>query len=145
VGALAEGRGSRAVARGGEVDPKTVLGWVVEAAEPRTAFSESFRHDGHVTQGHLDALFARLSAVKTGEIREAEAVERLSRSPHWGWAAVDPVTKRRRTVAGGDRPLAMAQRVVHQVVQLLAPGCMPLFLTDGFKEYAPALLTHSGQ
>ena len=39
----------------------------------------------------------------------------------------------------------MAQRVVHQVVQVLAPGCVPLFLTDGFKEYATALLTHCGQ
>ena len=44
----------------------------------------------------------------------------------------------------GERTLAMAQRVVHQVVQVLAPGCMPLFLTDGFKEYTTALLTHYG-
>src|SRR5438128_6455523 len=39
----------------------------------------------------------------------------------------------------------MAQRVVHHVVQVLASGCVPLFLTDGFKEYATALLTHYGQ
>jgi hypothetical protein len=39
----------------------------------------------------------------------------------------------------------MAQRVVHQVVQVLAPGCVPLFLTDGFKDYLTALLTHYGQ
>src|SRR3989449_7084004 len=39
----------------------------------------------------------------------------------------------------------MAQSVVHQVVQVLASGCVPLFLTDGFKEYATALLTHYGQ
>ena len=39
----------------------------------------------------------------------------------------------------------MAQRVVHQVVQVLAPGCVPLFLTDGLKDYATALLTHFGQ
>jgi len=38
----------------------------------------------------------------------------------------------------------MAQRVVHQVVQVLAPGCVPLFLTDGFKEYTTALLAHFG-
>jgi hypothetical protein len=28
---------------------------------------------------------------------------------------------------------------------VLAPGCVPLFLTDGFKEYTTALLTHYGQ
>src|SRR5713101_8807636 len=45
----------------------------------------------------------------------------------------------------GERTLAMAQRVVHQVVQVLAPGCVPLLLTDGFKAYTTALLTHYGQ
>jgi hypothetical protein len=38
----------------------------------------------------------------------------------------------------------MAQCVVHQVVQVLAPDCLPLFLTDGFKEYTTAILTHCG-
>jgi hypothetical protein len=44
----------------------------------------------------------------------------------------------------GGRTLAMAQRVVHQVTQMLAPDCVPLLLTDGFKDYATALLTHFG-
>jgi len=39
----------------------------------------------------------------------------------------------------------MAQRVVHQVTRVLAPGCVPLFLTDGLKDYGTALLTHFGQ
>ena len=38
----------------------------------------------------------------------------------------------------------MAQRFVHHVAQLLAPDCAPLFLTDGFREYLTALLTHYG-
>jgi hypothetical protein len=38
----------------------------------------------------------------------------------------------------------MAQRVVHQVAKVLAPGCVPLFLTDGLKAYGTALLTHFG-
>src|SRR5882672_429772 len=145
VGALAEGLGIRAVARVFEVDPNTVLAWLVEVAEHATAFSRYFLHDVHVTQVQLDALFALLSAVKTGEVSEAEAVERLSRSPHGVWAAIDPVTKLLVTVAVGDRTLALAQHVVHQVVQVLAPGCVPLFLTDGFKAYTTALLTHDGQ
>src|SRR6266704_1812748 len=128
VGALAEGVGIRAVARVFAVDPTTVLAWLVEVAEHATAFSQYFLHDVHVTQVQLDALFALLRAVKTGEVSEAEAVERLSRSPHWVWAAIDPVTTLLLTVADGDRTLAMAQRVVHQVVQVLAPGCVPLFL-----------------
>ena len=35
--------------------------------------------------------------------------------------------------------------MVHQVAQVLAPECAPLFLTDGFTAYATALLTHYGQ
>ena len=144
VGALAEGLGIRAVARVFEVDSNTVLAWLVEVAEHAAAFSQYFLHDVRVTQVQLDELFALLSAVKAGAISEAEAIQRLSRSPHWVWAAIDPVTKLLLTIDVGDRTLAMAQRVVHQVVQVLAPDCAPLFLTDGFKEYMTALLTHSG-
>src|SRR2546428_1873352 len=144
VGALAEGLGIRAVARVFEVDPTTVLAWLVEVAEHAAAFAQYFLHDVRVTQVQLDELFALLSAVKTGEVNEAEAITRLSRSPHWVWAAIDPVTKLLLTIEVGDRTLAMAQRVVHQVVQVLAPDCAPLFLTDGLRAYGTALLTHFG-
>jgi len=145
VGALAEGLGIRAVARVFEVDPNTVLAWLVEVAEQAAAFSQYFLHDVRVTQVQLDELFALLSAVQAGEVSETEAIHRLSRSPRWLWGAIDPVTKLLLTIDVGDRTLAMAQRVVHQVVQVLASGCVPLFLTDGFKEYTTALLTHCGQ
>src|SRR2546425_6560742 len=144
VGALAEGLGIRAVARVFEVDPNTVLQWLVEAADHATAFSRYFLHDVRVTQVQLDELFALLSAVKDGEVSEAEAVQRLSRSPHWVWAAIDPENKLLLALNIGDRTLAMAQGVVHQVAQVLAPGCVPLLLTDGLKAYAMALLTHFG-
>src|SRR6266478_5793247 len=145
VGALAEGLGIRAVARVFEVDPNTVLAWLVEVADHAAAFSRYFLHDVRVTQVQLDELFALLSAVKAGEVSDPEAIQRLSRSPHWVWGALDPVTKLLLTIDVGDRTLAMAQSVVHQVVQVLAPGCVPLFLSDGFKEYTTALLTHFGQ
>jgi IS1 family transposase len=144
VGALAEGLGIRAVARVFEVDPNTVLVWLVEVAEHAAAFSQYFLHDVRVTQVQLDELFALLSAVQAGEVSEAEAITRLSRSPHWVWVAMDPVSKLLLAIDVGNRTLAMAQRVVHQVVQVLAPDCAPLFLTDGFKEYMTALLTHYG-
>src|SRR6267378_2056393 len=44
VGALAEGLGIRAVARVFEVDPNTVLAWLVEVAEHAAAFSQYFLH-----------------------------------------------------------------------------------------------------
>src|SRR5207245_733118 len=79
-----------------------------------------------------------------GEVSEAEAIERLERSPQWIWVAMDPESKLLLTIDVGNRTLAMAQRVVHHVAQVLVPDCAPLFLTDGFREYLTALLTHYG-
>src|SRR5499433_3525237 len=145
IGCLAEGVGIRGTARVFEVDPQTVLHWLVEAADQLRAFSQYFLHDLHLTQVQLDELYAVLSALTDGTMSEEGAIERLSRSPHWVWAALDPESKLLLTIEVGDRTLAMAQRMVHQVAQVLAPDCAPLFLTDGFKEYATALLTHYGQ
>src|SRR5262245_14899898 len=141
---LAEGLGIRATARVFEVAPNTVLHWLVEAAEHLQAFTSYFLCEVHVQQLQLDELYAVLSAVKDGEMREEEAIQRLSRSPHWAWTAIDPQSKLLVAIEVGPRTQAMAQRVVHQVVQVIAPDCAPLFLTDGFKEYMTALLTHYG-
>jgi hypothetical protein len=144
IGCLAEGVGIRGTARVFEVDPNTVLQWLVEAADQLRAFSCHFLHDVQVRQVQLDELFALLSAVKDGKVSEAEAIARLERSPQWVWAAMDPESKLLLAIDVGNRTLAMAQRFVHHVVQVLAPDCAPLFLTDGFREYMTALLTHYG-
>jgi transposase-like protein/IS1 family transposase len=141
---LAEGLGIRATARVFEVDPNTVLHWLVEAAEHLRAFSSSFLCDLHVGQLQLDELYAVLRDLKTGEISDDEAMKRLDCSPYWVWTAMDPTSKLLVVVDVGGRTLAMAQRVVHQLVQVLAPDCVPLFLTDGLKDYGTALLTHFG-
>jgi hypothetical protein len=39
---------------------------------------------------------------------------------------------------------SLANHIATQVVQVLAPDCVPLFLTDGFRAYMTALLTHYG-
>jgi len=141
---LAEGLGIRGTARVCEVDPNTVLQWLVEAAEHLQALSRHFLHAMHGNQVQLDELFALLSAVKDGEVNEAEAITRLERTPQWVWVALDPESKVLLAIAVGDRSLAMAQRFVHPVAQVLVPDCAPLFLTDGFRAYLTALLTHDG-
>jgi IS1 family transposase len=116
-----------------------------EAAEQLRAFSASFLCDLHLEQLQLDELYAVLRDLKAGEITNDEAIRRLERSPYWVWTAMDPTSKLLVVVDVGCGTLAMAQRVVHQVTRVLAPGCVPLFLTDGLKDYATALLTHFGQ
>ena len=142
---LAEGLGIRATARVFEVEANTVLHWLVEAAEQLTAFSAYFLCDLHVKQLQLDELYTVLRDLKVGAIGEDEAIQRLERSPAWVWTVMDPQSKLLLVIDVGTRTLAMAQRVVHQVVERLAPGCVPLCLTDGLKDYATALLTHFGQ
>src|SRR5262245_18320831 len=141
---LAEGLGIRATARVFEVEANTVLQWLVEAAEQLTAFSAHFLCNLHLEQLQLDELYAVLRDLKAGAISDDEAMKRLERSRHWVWTAMDPHSKLLVVVEVGSRTLAMAQRVVHQVTQVLEPGCVPLFLTDGFKEYRTAILAHFG-
>src|SRR5499426_1762834 len=75
---LAEGLGIRATARVFEVDPNTVLQWLVEAAEQLHAFYPYVLCDLHINQVHLDELYAVLRAVKDGQMSDAEAIQRLS-------------------------------------------------------------------
>ena len=66
IACLAEGLGIRGAARVFEVDPNTVLQWLVEAAEQLRAFSPYFLHDLPLRQVQLDELYAVLSAIKDG-------------------------------------------------------------------------------
>jgi hypothetical protein len=141
---LAEGLGIRATARVFEIDPNTVLHWLGEAAEQLRTFSAYFLCEVHMQQLQLDELYTVLREVKAGEISEDEAIQRLERSPYWVRTAMDPDSKLLLVIDGGTRTLEMAQRVVHQVVQVLAPHCVPLCLTDGLKEYGTAFLSHFG-
>ena len=145
IACLAAGLGLRGTARVFEIDPHTVLGWLVEAAEQLKAFSTYFLHALHLHQVQLDELYAVLSAVRDGDMRAAEAIERLSRSPHGVWTAIDPESKLLLSVQVGERTLAKAQAVLHHIAQLLAPGCVPLLLSDGYGHYLTAIVTHFGR
>jgi transposase-like protein len=141
---LAEGLGMRATARVFEVDANTVLQWLVQAAEHLRAFSRYVLCEVHVQQVQLDAFYAGLRDLKAGAISDDEALKRLERSSYWVWTAMDPERTLLVVIEVGTRTLEMAQRVVHQVAQVLAPECLPLFLTDGLKDYGTAWLTHFG-
>ena len=82
--------------------------------------------------------------MRDGELSEDEAIERLSTSSLWVWTAIEPESKLMVGLQVGDRGLAMAQAILHQITQLLAPGCVPLFLSDGNPNYLPAIVAHFG-
>jgi hypothetical protein len=97
-----------------------------------------------VKQLQLDELYAVLRELKAGEITDDEVIKHLERSPYWVWTATDSKSKLLVVVEVGYRTLAMAQRVAHQVTQVLARDCVLLLLTNDLKDYGTALLTHFG-
>jgi hypothetical protein len=131
---LAEGLGIRATARVCEIDPNTVRHWLVEAAGQLRAFSRYVLCEVHVKQWQLAERYAVLRDGKDGARSKDEAITRLDRALYGVWTAMDPASQWLVVIDGGPRTLAMAPRVVHQVIEVLAPGWVPLFLTDGLQE-----------
>jgi IS1 family transposase len=131
---LSEGLSPRKVARTLEVDKDTVLRWLIEAAKHSEVVLGYMLVNLHISQVQMDELYALLADVgAAGERKKC-----------WVWVAIDPISKLLLTIEVGDRDLAMAQRLVHGVVAVLAVGCVPMFSTDQFAAYNKAVLTHFG-
>jgi transposase-like protein len=62
----------------------------------------------------------------------------------WLWLAIDPCTKILPVLELGSRTHTMAHRLIHSLRQILAPGCIPLFTSDGLNLYFYALTAHFG-
>jgi IS1 family transposase/transposase-like protein len=135
--ALAEGLDIRATARVFEVDPNTVEKWLRQAATHMEAVSQYLIHDLHLTQVQVDELWALLG-------KRDEGTGGKHRATRWVWAGIDPVSKLLLAYVVGDRSVETAQILIHLIAGLLAPGCLPLFLSDQWSPYATALLTHFG-
>jgi IS1 family transposase len=138
--ALAEGLDIRATARVFELDPNTVESWLGQAAQHLRAVSHYLIHDLQLSQVQVDELWALL-----GHSEAELGAQRNRRGKGWVWVGIDPVSKLMLAYLVGDRSLACAQRLIHAITLLLAPGCMPLFLSDQWAAYEAALLTHFGQ
>jgi IS1 family transposase len=63
----------------------------------------------------------------------------------WLWVALDPLTKCIPVFQLGPRTHQMAQLLIHRLREQLAPGCLPLFTSDGLTAYFYALTAHFGQ
>ena len=134
IATLCEGASPRKVARIFEVDKDTVLSWLVEAAKHSEAVIGYMVHNLQLTQVQMDELYALLNGMR----------EDGERKSCWVWTAIDSFTKLWLAVEVGGRSLEMAQRLVHGVVSVLAPGVVPMFLTDQLASYGKALLAHFG-
>jgi IS1 family transposase len=69
---------------------------------------------------------------------------RCAKQVLWLWLAIDPRTKILPVLQLGPRTQNMAHSLIHSLRQTLAPGCLPLFTSDGLNLYFYALTAHFG-
>jgi IS1 family transposase len=70
---------------------------------------------------------------------------RCAKEVLWLWLAIDPRTKILPVLSLGPRTQHAAHQLIHSLRQMLAPGCMPLFTSDGLNLYFYVLAAHFGQ
>jgi transposase-like protein len=102
----------------------TIRTWLTRAGLHATSLHERlFRN--------LKLLHIQLDELCTKTRQAADAL--------WVWFAVDARTKIIPVLIVGSRTQSMAHAVVHELVNVLAPDCLPIFTSDGLKLYFYAL------
>jgi IS1 family transposase len=129
ISALAEGLDTSAAERVFGFRQATITRWLTRAGRHAEILHERFFFHLHLPHLQLDELWTRL---------------RSSTKVLWLWLAIDPLTKILPVLELGPRTQHMAHRLIHALRQLLAPGCLPLFTSDGLNMYFYALTAHFG-
>jgi len=114
--ALAEGLDSSEAPRVFGFRPTTITTWLTRAGEHAHTLHERCFCHLHLPHVQMDELRTRL---------------RCAKQVLWLWLAIDSRTKILPVLQLGPRTQHMAHRVIHSLRQILAPGCLPLFTSDG--------------
>ena len=127
--ALAEGLDPAAAERVFGYRQATITTWLTRAGKhAQTLHERSFCHLW-IPHLQLDELRTRL---------------RSHTQVQWLWMVIDPRTKLLPVLQLGPRTQNRAHAVIHSLRQMLAPGCLPLFTSDGLNLYFYALTAHFG-
>jgi IS1 family transposase/transposase-like protein len=130
LGALAEGVDVAAASRIFGHSRGTITRWLTRAgAHAQLLHDRAFRHL-HLPHVQLDELRTRLR-------RQGAAL--------WLWLAVDACSKTIPVLHLGARTQTAAHTLVHDLRHRLAPGCLPVFTSDGLRHYYGALTAHFGR
>jgi IS1 family transposase len=129
LSALAEGLDPSAAERVFGYRQATITSWLTRAGEHAQTLHE--RVFCHLRLPHL-----QLDELRT-RLRSYTYVL-------WLWLAIDPCTKILPVLHLGPRTQHAAHTVIHTLRRILAPGCLPLFTSDGLNLYFYALTAHFG-
>src|SRR5512142_1617550 len=108
----------------------TITTWLTRAGEHAQILHERSFRTLWLPHLQLDELRTRLRSAK---------------QILWLWLAIDPLTRFAPVLELGPRTQSMAHRLIHTLRESLAPGCLPLFTSDGLNLYFYALTAHFGQ
>ena len=129
LSALAEGLDPSAASRVFGSRQATITTWLTRAgSHAQTLHERTFCH-------------LRLPHLQLDELRTRL---RCSTQVLWLWLVIDPCTKMLPALQLGPRTQTMAHRLIHSLRESLAPGCLPLFTSDGLNLYFYALTAHFG-
>jgi transposase-like protein/IS1 family transposase len=129
LSAIAEGLDPSAAERVFGYRQATITTWLSRAGEHAQTLHQHSFCTLQLPHVQLDELRTRL---------------RCAKQVLWLWLAIDPCTKLLPVLYLGPRTQHAAHRVIHSLRELLAPGCVPLFTSDGLNMYFYALTAHFG-
>ncbi len=129
LSALAEGLSVGAAVRVFGHGEFTIRTWLTRAGLQAASLHERLFQN-------LKLLHVQLDELCTKTRQGADAL--------WVWFALDARTKIIAALKVGPRTQPMAHAVVHALVKVLAPDCLPVFTSDGLKLYFYALTAHFG-
>src|SRR5712691_4121729 len=127
--ALAEGLDPSAAERVFGFRQATIITWLTGAGEHAQILHHRSFCQLQLPHLQLDELRTRL---------------RSQRQVLWLWLAINPLSKILPVLHVGPRTQLSAHTVVHALRQVLSPGCIPLFTSDGLHLYFYALTAHFG-
>ena len=130
LAALAEGLCVAAAVRVFGHRHATITTWLTRAGEHSASLHDHWLHRLQLPHLQLDELRTRLR-------NRAHVL--------WLWVAMDPLTKLIPVLHLGARTQCAAHTVIHELRQRLAPGCVPVFTSDGLNLYFYALSAHFGR
>jgi hypothetical protein len=120
LSALAEGLDPSEARRVFGFRQATITTWLTRAGEHAQTLHERLFANLRLPHIQLDELCTRL---------------RCARQVLWLWLAIDPLTKILPVLQLGPRTQHMAHLLIHTLRESLAPGCLPLFTSDGLNLY----------
>jgi len=130
LSALAEGLDPSAAERVFGYRQATITTWLTRAGQHAQTLHQRFFSNLRLPHLQLDELRTRL---------------RCARQVLWLWLVIGPLTKILPVLQLGPRTQHMAHLLIHSLRQSLAPGCLPLFTSDGLNLSFYALTAHFGQ